>query len=279
MPGWYIAGTHRIKSGFVKSYLGPGDVVAGALGWWGLRAYSAAQVGSNAVRLRRDSDNVEQDFATIVGGGLSLAAIASFKGAANLFVRTWYDQTGNGFDLAQTTTAQQPALILSGFGSLPVLRFLAASNQTLTNADVTTAANLPAQPYSLSAFANRTGNTSAFNGVFTFRGATCGIYFDATAAVGLYSPTEVSAAEADGSFHTLQAAANGASSSIAVDGLITAGNAGANAGGPNTTFIGSDGGGLALTGDMTEVGIWSAIAFSAGQVASMNSNQRGYWGF
>src|SRR4051812_24758284 len=82
------------------SYVGPGDIVAGATGWWGLRAYTAASIGANAVRLREDSAfQSEQDFATIAGGGLDLAAIAAFKAlhsATNLFVTKLYDQSAGG---------------------------------------------------------------------------------------------------------------------------------------------------------------------------------------
>jgi hypothetical protein len=77
-------------------FVGAGDVVSGAQAWWGLRSYTTAGVLSNIVRLRRDSDNTEQDFATLSNGNLDVASISTFKSAANLFVVTLYDQTGNG---------------------------------------------------------------------------------------------------------------------------------------------------------------------------------------
>src|SRR5262245_56094963 len=80
---------------------GPGDVVSGAVAYWGLRAYTTAAIGNNAIRLRRSSDNAEQDFATVLGGGLDLTSISSFKGAFNLSVVKLYDQTGGGNDMVQ----------------------------------------------------------------------------------------------------------------------------------------------------------------------------------
>lgn len=74
------------------TYTGPGDVVSGATAWYGLRAYSSAQIGGTqkAVNLRRASDNTTCDFDINTSGnlggtdsgcgtgtGLSLAAFAT----------------------------------------------------------------------------------------------------------------------------------------------------------------------------------------------------------
>jgi hypothetical protein len=65
----------------------------------------------NVVRVRRSSDNTEQDFtaAQVTNGSL-----ATFCGAGDGFVRTWYDQSGNGRNATQATTTKQPALVSSG---------------------------------------------------------------------------------------------------------------------------------------------------------------------
>jgi hypothetical protein len=80
-------------------------------------AYSLRQLYTgteiNVVRVRRSSDNTESDFtATQVSDG----ALVTFCGAGNGFVRTWYDQSGNGRNIEQTTTANQPQIV--SFGSL-----------------------------------------------------------------------------------------------------------------------------------------------------------------
>src|SRR5262249_30795804 len=118
-----------------------------------LRAYTRASIGGNAIRLRRDSDSGEQDFVTITGGGLDLASITSFKGAANLFVTKLYDQTGGGRDLIQATAANQPAFILAALGSNPVIRFDGAgSGHALTQSGNIT----QAQPITFSVAMKRT---------------------------------------------------------------------------------------------------------------------------
>jgi len=78
-------------------------------------AYSLRQLDladQAVVRVRRSSDNTESDFtATQVSNG----SLASWVGAGNNgFVRTWYDQSGNGRHAVQTTTASQPQIISSG---------------------------------------------------------------------------------------------------------------------------------------------------------------------
>jgi len=77
-------------------------------------AYSLRQldlVDKNVVRVRRSSDNTESDFtATQVTDG----TLTTFCGAGNGFVRTWYDQSGNGRNAEQTTTASQPQIVSSG---------------------------------------------------------------------------------------------------------------------------------------------------------------------
>lgn len=75
---------------------------------YGLRLLRAAYAGAG-VRVRRASDNVEQDIG-FSGEALDWAAAASFKGASSLLVKTWYDQSGNGSDWANGTSGQQPTL-------------------------------------------------------------------------------------------------------------------------------------------------------------------------
>jgi hypothetical protein len=89
-------------------------------------AYSLRQLQSGlypVVRVRRSSDNTEQDFAaTQVTDG----TLATFCGAGSGFVQTWYDQSGNNMHLKQTTNANQIRIVGSGVvesdGGKPALR-------------------------------------------------------------------------------------------------------------------------------------------------------------
>lgn len=69
--------------------------------------------GGNCVRVRRSSDNTEQDFG-FVDGVVDMASIITFCGGGNGFVTTWYDQSGNAKDVIQATAGNQPQIVASG---------------------------------------------------------------------------------------------------------------------------------------------------------------------
>ncbi len=262
----------------IPIYVGPGDVIAGAVGWWGLRAYNSAAIGANAVRLRRDVGSPpEQDFSTITGGGLNLAAIAAFKGVANLFVVTLYDQSGNGYDVTQATPGTQPTFTLNGLGSFPIISYVGATPTYLQSASV--AASFT-QPISYSAVVRR---TSAFTSQGGWLGANAngpeamfaGSANNVTFYAGGATPT---APAADSTWHAIQDLFNGASSNINVDGfdnLVSGGTGGI--GGPFTWYVGRDPFSNFMTGDLPEVGAWAGDISPS--FAALYSNQHLYWGF
>lgn len=75
-------------------------------------AYSLRIVESDyngpLIRLRRSSDNSEQDFFHSDNDIVDIAAINTWRGTDNVFVHTWYDQSGLGRNAIQTVTNQQP---------------------------------------------------------------------------------------------------------------------------------------------------------------------------
>lgn len=79
---------------------------------YSLRKLRTAYTGS-AIRVRRSSDNAEQDI-NFVNGDLDTASLLTFCGAGNGFITTWYDQSGNGFNVTNFTAAQQPSIVTSG---------------------------------------------------------------------------------------------------------------------------------------------------------------------
>lgn len=64
-------------------------------------------------RVRRSSDNAEQDIG-FVGRVFDSAALASFVGANDGHIVTFYDQSGNGRNFAQATAANQPRIVIAG---------------------------------------------------------------------------------------------------------------------------------------------------------------------
>ena len=81
----------------------------GAAAAYSLRALNGN--GDNVVRVRRASDNSEQDFTALqVADG----TLTTFCGVGDGFVETWYDQSGNGNDATQATIASQPKIVDAG---------------------------------------------------------------------------------------------------------------------------------------------------------------------
>jgi hypothetical protein len=80
---------------------------------YSLRKLRTAYTGS-AVRVRRSSDNTEQDIGFNSLAELDTTALLAFVGAGNGFVTTWYDQSLNGYNAIQTTAANQPQIVSSG---------------------------------------------------------------------------------------------------------------------------------------------------------------------
>jgi hypothetical protein len=80
---------------------------------YSLRLLRTTYTGS-AIRVRRASDNTEQNIGFTALGNLDTTALTSFCGSGNGFVTTWYDQSGNGRNATQTTASSQPQIVSSG---------------------------------------------------------------------------------------------------------------------------------------------------------------------
>lgn len=104
-------------------------------------AYSAARRLATAytgslIRVRRSSDNAEQDIGYDANNVLDQAALTTFVGASNGLVVTIYDQSGNAKDATQATAINQPRIVNSG--SIDLVNSIPAilgdgSNDTLLN--------------------------------------------------------------------------------------------------------------------------------------------------
>lgn len=88
------------------------DTYTSAAAAYSLRKLRSAYSG-NCIRVRRSSDNTEQDFG-FVNNVLDTASLLTFCGAGNGFVTTWYDQSGNAKNTTQSTAANQPRIVNAG---------------------------------------------------------------------------------------------------------------------------------------------------------------------
>lgn len=119
------------------------DLYSGAAVAYSLRKLKSSYAGS-AIRVRRSSDNTEQNIGFDANGNLDTSSMLSFVGAGNGFVTTWYDQSGNNKNAIQTTASAQPQIVSSGalitLGGRPAISW-DGSNDTLVASSAVGAMN------------------------------------------------------------------------------------------------------------------------------------------
>lgn len=79
------------------------------------RKLSSTYLG-NSVRVRRSSDNTEQNFG-FVGNYTDIDSILAFVGTGPTdqgTIVTWFDQSGNGNNKTQATAVDQPVIVMGG---------------------------------------------------------------------------------------------------------------------------------------------------------------------
>ena len=78
------------------------DLYPSAAAAYSVRLLRTAYTGS-AIRVRRSSDNAEQNIGFTALGNLDESSLTSFCSGTDGFVTTWYDQSGNGRNATQST--------------------------------------------------------------------------------------------------------------------------------------------------------------------------------
>jgi hypothetical protein len=107
-----ILSTHGVLASQIQSFVGLLDTYPNAAAAYSVRLLRTAYTG-NAIRVRRSSDNTEQDIG-FSSGNLDTSSLTSFCSGTNGFVTTWYDQSGNANNATQSTAANQPQIVSSG---------------------------------------------------------------------------------------------------------------------------------------------------------------------
>ena len=111
------------------------DLYPNAAVAYSLRKLRTAYAGS-AIRVRRSSDNTEQDIGFDANGNLDTVALLLFCGVGNGFVTTWYDQSGNANNATQATAAAQPQIVSSGVVILqntkPIIKFATTNRMNIS---------------------------------------------------------------------------------------------------------------------------------------------------
>lgn len=287
--------------GAPAAYQGPGDIVASAAMWWGLRGYTAAFSGAVANICDAATGLVCADvtFATVAGvGTLTMPLIGGLacNNVTNICqIKTLYDQSGalacagsTACDVTQATAALRPTLVVAGAANgcpsttMPCVSFVAASTTCLASATPYTRV----LPISAAFVGIRTGNTSAINAAIGTGGN-----FALPILVGWSSSADTGRITAgslqtigsftDSTWHAVQSIWSNTVGAFSFDGSTTAGNNGTNApSGHTPVFGGNTSASCAnpLEGKLTEGGMWP-LAFSAQNISDLNANAHSYWGF
>ena len=107
-----LGGSFDILSGSAgeNPRLGIGRRYGGAVAAFSLRDIGAE--GGRVITVRRDSDDLEQDFSA---NQITSGALEAFVGSGNNgTVVTWYDQSGNGKHFTATADNFEPTIVSSG---------------------------------------------------------------------------------------------------------------------------------------------------------------------
>jgi len=192
-------------------------------------AYSLRRLGDYsgpAIRVRRSSDNAEQDIGFTTAGDLDLAALLAFVGVNSGFVTVWYDQSGFARNATQTTAALQPRIVNAGvvdtLNGRPSIYF---SGTDLSNSTrlIAPTSGVVAQPFSISLVTQATPSACVFffSPQVTLEGATSSIFLFAGSVLNV--PGTLTSSPM-----VLGATYSGAGSSLRKDGAVAgSGNAGA----------------------------------------------------
>jgi hypothetical protein len=136
-------------------------------------AYSLRKLTPNAtncIRVRRSSDNTEQDIgfvANVPNSPIDTAALLAFVGAGNGFVSAWYDQSTNGRDGTQTSGTRQVRIVNSGvvedLNSLPCLNTYQNNEFRDFQTSFSNLQNLPVSIFSVYKIDQLNGTNPTFN--------------------------------------------------------------------------------------------------------------------
>lgn len=125
-----------ILSGQPGVSLGILDIIPNASIAYSMRRLRLNYTGP-CIRVRRSSDNSELDIGFDTSGNFNSADLSTFITNNSAYVVTWYDQSGNGRDITQGTSSNQPRIANAGTidtaNSIPAI-YWDASKDELTNA-------------------------------------------------------------------------------------------------------------------------------------------------
>ena len=249
----------------------PLDTFATPAAAYSLRKLKSSYTGPG-IRLRRASDNLEQDinflsYTGFTGAPIDTAAAAAHCAATTCGVVTWYDQSGNARHI---TAGGLPAYVASCSGGQPCARMVDGT-QYMRSGSIAWAAGKG----TMSAVANRRSGTGicylALKGGALMQTDVAGQWIVSDAISGA-----IGLAASDAAWHAGLGVIDGAASVTRLDTVELTGTI------PGNPAAGAAGFGPTAAGtvcDLTESIVWDNYALTAGERTALTANQRGFWGF
>ena len=284
--------SYRYKAETVSAgaYVGPGDVVASATGFWGLRAYSAASIAASrpVVSIIRDDAApvaAGTDFVCLANGDLDVASITTFLAGHVGAVVKYYDQTGNGRHIVNGSWFSG-----GSFANVHVYSPASLNSKPTTVSDAaddsygTAAALTQAQPFSNSFVVKNTqSGTYARNAIFGDFANGGQISFGHDNAVDQWYMTDngfsavQTFAATTNVWHAIQTAHVVGAPVVKVDGgaATTLASAGTNGLSSSLSLLSDSG--RPWIGAFAELGVWG-LALNSTQMTDLRANQNAYWG-
>jgi len=253
------------------------DTLPGATFAYSTRLLRNAYAGK-CMNVRRSSDSATQDIGFDGSGNFDAAAFNSFVGGGNGFCAKWYDQSGNGNDVAQPTAAQQSQIVLSVQNGHPIIRMTITGTSGLTSS----ATVLVSQPFVGACVSSRRDTTNQYTAIYSDvqGGGPHGAWFGFVNTASKVEALSINQVQYSGvtenAFHSMVALFSGASATVNVDGGEVSGALSSGAGWLNSAiYIGWDPpSGDHGDNDIGEVIVWP----SSVSRTTIITNLRAYWG-
>ena len=199
----------------------------------------------------------------------TVGSAETITGQVALFVSNAFDQSGSGNGLSQSTTADQPQLLLLCHGTLPCL-YVQSSAQLLAGGSIT-----PSSTLSLSAVANRVTSNTGNLPYYIKEGINFLYSASATNVFSISGSSHFSGTATDSVWHAANGVINGASSVLNIDGAETTGSI--------TTITTADpfvwaGGSSTFSAAFQEGIAFDGVTLTSTQRNAICANQFAYWG-
>lgn len=264
-------------------YVGPGNVVSGAVAYWGASGYTTSDT-ANAWNVCNVSDVVCADWPIGANGQITPSLVGgSDCGVVTCTIKTFYDRSGanacggSPCHVTQATISSRAQVALNSINTFACAFINGNPGQGYS---IATGATLN-QPVTSLVVSQRNSHFTT-QGVYIQSNTLYPSLQSSTAnTVSGYAGTIVSATASDSAFHSIQIVLNTPTSNFQVDGTNTtpgSPNPGTGSGGPafGLNFL-FDGGSGSAQGYLCDAGLWT-IAFTGTNLTNMNANRHAAYG-